>query len=314
MATNIQPNTVGAVYQAIDAAGILKGSATGKVVVVTGAGRGIGQSISKAFAQAGADALILTALEHSELEETKQQVQAINPECRIFLKALDVRDSDAVESFVDDAAKWSGYRMDILCCNAGISPPLQPIAETDPHRWWMGLEVNLKGPYLFTRFVLPIMQKQKSGHIIITASRAAVMTDPEMSSYEISKLAVTRLAELIDVENSKYGIKSFAIHPGGIVTRLLTDMEDKETEPWAIKASKVIRPNLLEDISLPGNSCVFLASGQADFLSGRYVDTTIKLDDLCKEQATIVKHDLFKIRVSLNWAPEDGVSFFPSRI
>lgn len=275
---------------------------------------GIGQAISKAFTQAGADALILTALEDSEIEETKQQILAINPRCRVFLRALDVRDAAAVERFVDDATKWSGNRVDVMCCNAGISPPVQPISETDPHRWWMGLEVNLKGPYLFVRFVLPFMQIQMSGHIIITASRAAVTSDPEMSSYEISKLAVTRFAELIDVENSIYGIRSFAIHPGGIVTRLLTDMETKETESWAAKASKAIRSKLVEDISLPGNSCVFLASGKADFLSGRFVDTTINFDDLCKERAAVLKHDLLKIRLLLNWNSAGGASCFPTNV
>lgn len=174
----------------------------------------------------------------------------------------------------------------------------------------MGIEVNLKGPYLFARFVLPLMQKQQSGHIIITASRAAVSIDPEMSSYQISKLAATRLAELIDVENREFGIKSFAIHPGGIVTRLLTDIETKETEPWAAKAAAKIRSHLVEDISLPGNSCVYLASGKADFLSGRFVDTTIHFDSLHADQRTIVEQDLLKVRMPLNWTPAGGVSYF----
>ena len=159
-----------------------------------------------------------------------------------------MRDAAAVESFIIDAAEWSGNGVDVVCCNAGICPPLQPISETDPRRWWMGLEVNLKGPCLFSRFILPIMQKQRSGYIVFTASRAAVSADPDMSSYQISKLAVTRLAECIDVENGQYGIKSFAIHPGGVVTRLLTDIETNETEAWAVKAAKSIRSKLLEDI------------------------------------------------------------------
>lgn len=273
---------------------------------------GIGQAISKAFAQAGASALVLTALEDAELEDTKQQIWSINPDCRVFARALDVRNISQVAGFIEDVAQWSENRVDVLCCNAGISPPLQAISEGDPTRWWMGLEVNLKGPYLFARFILPLMQKQKSGHIIITASRAAVSVDAEMSSYQISKLSATRLAELIDVENSQYGIRSFAIHPGGIVTRLLTDMETNETEPWATKAAAQIRSKLVEDISLPGNSCVYLASGKADFLSGRFVDTTIHFGNLHSERAAIVEQDLLKIRVPLNWSPEGGVSYFPT--
>lgn len=185
-----------------------------------------------------------------------------------------------------------------------------PISKTNPDLWWMGLEVNLKGSYLFCRFILPIMQKNKSGHIINTASRAAVAVEETMSSYQIPRLAVIRLADCIDVENRKFGIKAFAFHLGGILTRLLTDLETNKTDAWAAEAAKVIRSLLKEDISLPRNSCVFLASGKADFLSGHYVDTTINFDDLCREETTIVEHDLFKIGISVNWSPDGGVFHF----
>lgn len=217
-----------------------------------------------------------------------------------------MRDTTAVEKFVEDASTWSNGRVDVLCNNAGISPPIEEVAEGDPLRWWQGIEVNLKGPYLFSRFVLPIMLERGGGHIIITASRAAVMTEPRMSSYQVSKLAVTRLAQLIHNEYNERGIKCVAIHPGGIVTRLLTDIEEKETEPWAKDIGKFIRPHLKEEISLPGNTCVFLASGKADFMSGRYVDTTIQVDQLLAERETILKRDLFKIGISGNWCKEGG--------
>jgi len=211
---------------------------------------------------------------------------------------------------VKDASLWAGGDIDVLCANAGISPPLLSISECDPDRWWQGLEVNLKGPYLFSRYVLPIMRKRGKGHIIITASRAAFMIADKVSSYSISKLAAVRLAECIHQENAECGIKCFAIHPGGIITRLLTDIETHETEAWAKDATKYIRPMLKDDISLPGNSCVFLASGKADFLSGRFVDLTIGFDDILRERQTIVDRDLFKTGAGLNWSSSGGgVSF-----
>ncbi|KAJ4183085.1 hypothetical protein NW755_009933 [Fusarium falciforme] len=248
---NLQPDTVRSVYPTIDASTSLQQSAKGKVVLITGAGRGIGQAIAVAFAQASAAKLILTALEESELDETRQKVQEIKPSIQVFSRALDVRSNADVENFVSQAAIWAGNRIDVLCCNAGISPPLVPIASGDPDRWWMGLEVNLKGVYLFARHVLPIMQAQRAGHVIITASRAATRAEENLSSYQISKLAATRLCECIHRENQEMGIRCFAIHPGGIVTRLLTDIETKEAEPWASEAVKIIRPHLQEDISLP---------------------------------------------------------------
>ncbi|CAJ0551543.1 Ff.00g114730.m01.CDS01 [Fusarium sp. VM40] len=305
--TNLHPDTMRSVYPTIDASTSLQQSAKGKVVLITGAGRGIGQAIAIAFAQASAAKLILTALEESELEESRQKVQEINPGIQVFSRALDVRSNADVGTFVSQAAAWAENRIDVLCCNAGISPPLVPIASGDPDQWWMGLEVNLKGVYLFARHVLPIMQAQRAGHIIITASRAATRADDKMSSYQISKLAATRLCECIHGENHEMGIRCFAIHPGGIVTRLLTDMETKQNEPWASEAVKAIRPHLREEISLPGNSCVLLASGRVDFLSGRYVDLTIGFDGMIREEKAIEEHDLFKIGIGLHWSSSGGV-------
>ncbi|KAK5208490.1 hypothetical protein LTR99_001010 [Exophiala xenobiotica] len=306
MATDIKLDVRKAVYDDIDTLEALKDSAKGKTIMITGAGRGIGQAIAVAFAQASAKALVLTALEKSELEETKKIVQSIRPGILVFYSAIDVRDASAVEHFVRDSATWSGGVIDVLCSNAGISPPLLTIAECDHTRWWMGIEVNLKGSYLFSHYVLPIMQKQGHGHIIITASRAAAMVAEKITSYSVSKLAVTRLAECIHEENYNKGIKCFAIHPGGIITRLLTDIETKETEGWAKEAATIIRPMLTDDISLPGNSCVYLASGKADFLSGRYVDLTIGFDNIEKNKEAIIEHDLFKTGIALNWTPSGG--------
>jgi NADP-dependent 3-hydroxy acid dehydrogenase YdfG len=260
-----------------------------------------------AFTQASAAKLILAALEESELEETQQKVRKINPDIEVFLQALDVRSNQDVEAFVSQAAVWAGNHIDVLCCNAGISPPLELIAEGDPDRWWMGLEVNLKGVYLFTRHVLPIMRLHRAGHIIITASRAATVKYPKMSSYLISKLAAVRLCECIHEENHESGIRCFAIHPGGIVTRLLTDIEDNAPEPYASEAKAFIRPFLRDDISLPGNGSVFLASGHADFLSGRYVDLTISVDSIIQDQKSIEEHDLFKIGIGGGWSSSGGL-------
>ena len=327
MATSLTQDAVHAVYDTINPTKSLQENAKGKVVLITGAGRGkylqalsgilasteridlvgIGQAIAKAFAQASAKSLILAALEESELEETEAIVKSLSPSIQVFYRALDVRDAGAVEKFIGDSSRWSSGVIDVLCCNAGISPPLKPIVESDPDQWWMGLEVNLKGPYLFTRYVLPIMQKQKHGCIILTASRAAVTVTEKASSYQISKLAVARLADSIHAENFSRGIKVFAIHPGGIVTRMITDMNTNVTEPWGKEAYDTIRPMLQDDISLPGNACVYLASGKVDFLSGRYVDTTISFDDILKNKEKIIEHNLFKIGISGNWNSSGGI-------
>jgi NAD(P)-dependent dehydrogenase (short-subunit alcohol dehydrogenase family) len=240
-------------------------------------------------------------------------LQAINPAVKVFYRALDVSNIEAVQSFVQDAVSWSGGNIDVLCCNAGIAPPQQLLAESDPHRWWLGFEVNVKGVYLLARFVLPVMQKQKRGHIIITSSSIILGSFPTSSSYTASKLASARLAESIHFENAHLGIRAIAIHPGGIVTRLVTDLEDKETEDWAKRASAVIRPLCTEDISLPGNTCVFLASGKADFMSGRFFDSTIGVNQILENEKAIIQHDLLKVGVRANWNASGGYVGFPMK-
>lgn len=128
-------------------------------------------------------------------------VKLWSPDTRVFYRALDIRDADAVRIFIQDSSRGSDGIIDVLCCNAGMSPPLKLIVDSVPDQWWMGLEINLRRPYLFSHYVLPVMQKQKHGRIIITSSRAAVTVTDKASSYQISKLAVARLADSIHDDN-----------------------------------------------------------------------------------------------------------------
>ncbi|KAF2993665.1 hypothetical protein E8E13_000532 [Curvularia kusanoi] len=310
MTTRISLGKVNGLYDAIDPYKNLKDAAEGKVILVTGAGRGIGQATAKAFAEASASRLILCALEDAELKETELLISSIRQDIKIFSRALDVSNESAVRAFVEDSSTWAGGHIDVLCCIAGVSPPQQPVVESDPLRWWKGLEVNVNGVYLFARYVLPIMQARKQGHVIFASSAIILGKHQDASSYSVGKIAVAHLAELIHEEMHGEGIRVFAMHPGGVLTRLLTDMEDNEKAEWAVKASKVIRTMLTDDITLPGNSCVFLSTGRLDFMSGRYVDFTIGVDQLLQNQEAIEQRNLFKINVGANWDSEGGVRPF----
>lgn len=87
---------------------------------------------------------------------------------------------------------------------------------------------------------------------------------------------------------------------------MLLDMNTKVTELWEKEAYNVIRPILQGDISLPGNACVYLAAGNLDFLSGRYVDITINFEDFLRNREAIIWHNLFKIGIGGNWDASGG--------
>lgn len=306
----------------------------GKVVLVTGAGRGtpapgvnfivesatinileefaantasagIGQAMAAIFAEHGARALVLAALEANELKETEALIAAAHPDCAVLSRALNVTDEAQVARLVENAAAQFGS-IDVLCSNAGIAPPLTRIGDSAPSAWWLGLEVNLKGCYLCARYVLPLMEKQRFGRIIFTSSIAAGLVEPRASSYQISKLAVTRLADCIDVEYGDANIRAFAVHPGRINTRLLRFVEgggEADGAPAsAASAALPDRPAEHDNVADLQNMCIFLVSEEAGFLSGRWVDATKKVDDLRREKGVITDKDLLRVEVSTGWA------------
>ena len=274
---------------------------------------GIGRAMAIAFAENSAGALLLAALEEDELKETERLVHDIQPDCRVYHSALDVTDEAKVSKFFEDAVAWAGGRLDVVCANAGIAPPLERIGDSNPSRWWLGLEVMLKGCYLFSRYAIPIMEKQKSGRIIFTSSIAAGLVEARNSSYQISKLAVTRLADCIDVEHQGSGVRAYAVHPGRIATQLLEAIEGGvESEKGGSKMPD--RPAEHDDVSNLQNMCIFLCSDKSDFLSGCWVDGTRKGEDIYKEKELILEKGILKAEISVGWTAEHGKIALPRNL
>jgi NAD(P)-dependent dehydrogenase (short-subunit alcohol dehydrogenase family) len=99
------------------------------------------------------------------------------------------------------------------------------IAETDPEEWWEIFNVNLKGPYLVSRALLPLLLKGDKT-IITTASVGAHLIFPGVSAYQDSKLAVLRLMEFVNKKYANQGVAAFAVHPGNILTDMTGGVED----------------------------------------------------------------------------------------
>ena len=268
--------------------------------------------MATAFAENSAKALILAALEQDELQETEKLIYSIRSSCQVFYRAIDITNEEQVASFVKDASSSVGGRIDVLCGNAGVAPPLELIGDSNPGAWWLGLEVNLKGCYLAARYVIPIMQKHQFGRIIFTSSIAAGFVEPRNSSYQISKLAVTRLADCIDVEYRDTNITAFAVHPGRIDTRLLRSIEGGGNDDDATPNSKMPnRPAKLDDVSSLRKMCIFLVSREAEFLGGRWVDGTRSIEDIRSDKDVIVEKDILRAEVSVGWVPGNGRTSLP---
>jgi len=283
----------------------------GKHVVIAGAGRGIGRATAEFFAHTAAKSISLMALELNEVDETASICKKINPDLKTKTAAFDVCDYDKVEQFIQEVDKEFGG-IDVVFANAGRPPQWLSTWESDPKVWWDTLAVSLQGGFNFARAVLPIMRRQKGGKIVFTSSAGAHVGNG-MGSYAIGKLGLVRLAEIIHHENKDCNIKTFAIHPGAIPTRFFHDFKDaaegnikdgsyvSKTIPGEEKSAN-IAVGFFKDVEwdtpqMPAGYVVLLSSGKMDYLSGRYVDCSRKVEAYEDDKKRIVQKDLHRVKL-----------------
>lgn len=279
-------------YVAINTKTTLKNSAAGKVVFISGASQGIGQATALAFAQAGAKAIYITARSEKGLVETKDKITKENQDTQCAYKVCDVTDAEGVKAAVEDCAAQFGG-IDIADVNAGSSGTWdKKIGDSDVTNWWQTWEVNMKGAYHVVRFVIPHLiqsaSKNNGGHLVLLSSIGAQLLMPGASDYQISKHAVNRLCEFIDVDHGEDGIKCFAIHPGGVLTELAKNMPEE------------FHSSLIDEPELAAGFIVWLCSGKADWATGRYLSSNWEVDELLGMKDKILAEDLFVNRLRVN--------------
>jgi NAD(P)-dependent dehydrogenase (short-subunit alcohol dehydrogenase family) len=189
----------------------------GETVIVTGAGRGIGEAVAHAFAQGGANLVLLARTRH-EVDRVARQT-AERGVTSIAL-AGDVSKRSDLHGLVAAALERFG-RIDVLINAAGVYGPIGPFAGIDLDQWTAAIEINLMGTVFATHAVLPHMLAQRKGVIINFSGGGAVQPLPRFSAYGTSKAAVVRLTETLAEEVKESGVRINAIAPGAVNTRLL---------------------------------------------------------------------------------------------
>jgi NAD(P)-dependent dehydrogenase (short-subunit alcohol dehydrogenase family) len=194
-------------------------SQKGKVILISGAGGGIGsRGIVPAFAKARARAIILVGRSRDKLEQTANAIGKIDAAIEILAIPTDISDSIAVDSLFAEIKTKYGHA-DVLVNNAGILINDGPIQHSDMTKWWAEFEINVHGTYLVTRGFLQLLGSDKRGSIVNVSSGAATNVVPGMSSYSISKLAVNQLTEYIAAENPN--IQCVTLDPGMVDTEMV---------------------------------------------------------------------------------------------
>jgi NAD(P)-dependent dehydrogenase (short-subunit alcohol dehydrogenase family) len=194
----------------------------GKVVFITGAGRGMGTDIAKAALAAGAK-VVATG------RSTDKVAQAIGESADLLVVKLDVTSTSDSESAVNAAVERFG-RIDILVNNAGnfYAGFFEEIA---PEDFRAQVETNLFGPVNVTRAVLPSMRRQRSGLIVQISSSGGIAGQEFVSAYSASKFGVEGWIESLAPEIAPFGIRTMLVEPGFFRTELLTDESTNYPKP-----------------------------------------------------------------------------------
>ena len=196
-----------------------EGRLQGKVALITGGGRGIGQAIARAYAAEGA-LLALAARTAAELQATAEEIRS-EFGSNVTTVVTDVRDRQQVEGAVTHALDRFGT-IDVMVNNAGNTGEIGPLWKLDPDRWANVISVHVLGTYYGCRAVIPGMLERGSGRIVNMAG----VGGPNDTSYDAAKTAIINMTENLSVELAGTGITVNAISPGSIHTRMWEEVRD----------------------------------------------------------------------------------------
>ncbi|GAA5881628.1 hypothetical protein JCM16303_005518 [Sporobolomyces ruberrimus] len=277
------------VYPSISCDGPLSNTADALTgVLVTGSGRGVGKSTALAFARAGAKKIVLTSRTKSELEEVKREIEELGKGTEVRIVEVDLTKEESVDRLFQEAGQ-----IDVLINNAGYLEPCVSIRDSDPSDWIRTQEINTTGTYLATRAFLrqlptnsDSLPKGNSPTIINTSSIGSVGTRPGFSSYQAGKSFVNRFTEFLHFEEPR--VRTFAIHPGGVMTKLARDSMPSDTHSM-----------LTDTPELAAHFSLWLATQQdkTEFLRGRYVSANWDVDELLAKKDEVLEKDLLWTRV-----------------
>lgn len=234
-----------------------------KIVLVTGAGRGIGASIAKRFASEGAEVIVNYSGNDEAAQKTVDEITATGGQAQKY--KCSVNDSESVKVMIDEIIKEFG-RIDILVNNAGITKDGLMLRMTDED-FDRVIDVNLKGTFNCTKYVSKYMLKQKSGKIINISSVVGLSGNAGQVNYSASKAGIIGITKSAAKELSSRGITVNAVAPGYVdtdMTKVLSDNIRNEIlkiyhyKEWA----------MMEDIS---NCVAFLASEDASYITGQVI-------------------------------------------
>jgi 7-alpha-hydroxysteroid dehydrogenase len=236
---------------------------TGKVALVTGGGRGIGQAIALAFAEQGADVAIAARTE-SEIEATAKQARAFGR--RALALPCDVTDATQLDAATERTLGELG-RIDVLVNNAGGFPPM-PFLDTDPPSWDWCFKFNLTSAYLLTRSCLPHMLAKDGGVVLNISSAAGRIVQKGFVGYGTAKAALSFMTRQLAAEFAPR-VRVNALAVGAVETSALAPFLTDELRAQMESMTPMRRIGTVEDVAL---AALWLCSPAGGWVTGKVVE------------------------------------------
>jgi len=238
-----------------------------RVIIITGAGQGIGRAFAKAFAKAGSR-VVIAELNEKRAASVSEEIMAAGGDA--LAVTTDVADPNSIGEMIDIVTDDWG-RIDVLINNAAIFSTLEmrPFEQIPLEEWEQVLRVNVTGAFLCARAVLPAMRKAGWGRIINISSGAVPLGRPNYLHYIASKSALIGMSRSMARELGKDGITVNAILPGATFTEIERKTITPEQKERIIAMQCVPRAETPEDLV---GVALFLASDASGFVTGQVIN------------------------------------------
>ncbi|MBE0552680.1 MAG: SDR family oxidoreductase [Rhodobacteraceae bacterium] len=196
----------------------------GKVVIITGASRGIGAAAARVFAAAGAKVALLA--------RSGDEIAALAAEIGPGALALrcDIAQAAEVDAAVAQVVAQFG-RLDVLINNAGVIDPIAPLTSADADAWGRSIDINLKGVFHGIRAAVPVMKAQGGGTVITVSSGAATTPYEGWSAYCAGKAGALMLTRALHLEEAAHGIRALGLSPGTVATEMQVKIRASGVNP-----------------------------------------------------------------------------------
>ncbi|UJL45878.1 glucose 1-dehydrogenase [Virgibacillus sp. NKC19-16] len=227
-----------------------------KVGVIVGGTSGLGEATAKMFAKEGAK-VIVVGLEEDQGQRIVNDIEQNNGEA-IFVK-IDITNRTSVEDGVNKAVEEYGT-IDVLYNGAGIHDAYENVVETDEETFDKVMDVNVKGPYLATKAIMPIFLEKGKGNIINVGSQSTFVAGAGGNTYVTSKHAINGFTKQLVYDFGDKGVKANLIAPGFIETPMTEGIQDERLND--IPAGRAGKPEEIATVA------VFLASDESDYMQG----------------------------------------------